>query len=1231
MRLKNVGLILVFFFGLVSLNAQGYLDFVENKGQWESFIQFKSELSARAFVLTNNGFRVLQHNVEDYAAIAGAKHAHATGGATVIKSEVTPKFQKDNEELVLRSHVYGVRFLNANPNPQIIKEKPISGVSNYFIGNDPSKWATDVKTFQSVTYKNMYPNIDIRYYTNKSVLKYDIIVHPGGDPSKIILLYEGTNGLSLKNQALQIKTSVGTLQETIPYSYQLSNTERKEIDCSYQVKGNLIQIKVNQNYDKTKTLVIDPRPVFISYSGSTAQNWGFTATYDNLGNFYAGGIVFSPGFPVTIGAFDRTFNGGAGQGGFDMGILKFDPSKATTSENTLIYATYIGGSGNEQPHSLIADANGNLVIAGRTSSGGSYPTISNLPLYGPGSENDFDIILTKINSFGNALIGSLRIGGTQSDGVNITNNDGSDSYARTTTLRNYGDDARSEVIIDNQGNILLVSTTQSSDFPTTAGAFQRNSGGARSSNDARMQDGVLIKLNSNLSQILFSSFLGGNNDDAAFVLAINPANNNIYVAGATASNNFPARANASSGFQNFNGGVDGFISIISSDGSNLISSSYYGTGADDVIFGIQFDRQGSLYVAGTTSGSLTPINSPYNNSNPRQINGKQFITKFKPDISGITYQTLFGNENSASNSLPSLSITAFLVDRCGNAYVSAWGGVDVIGFPLSNMDKMPLTTDANQSNTDNADFYFFVLERDANKLLYGSYFGQTGGLYDHVDGGTSRFDANGIIYQSICSCRSDQDPTRPLAGTLGAWSAFRPISNQPSFCNLLAVKMEFNLAGVGGGIKTAINGVARDTSGCVPLTVVFSDTLELAKTYRWNFNDGSPEVITTNNSVTHTFNNVGVYRVRLIAIDSASCNISDTSFITMRVRSDEATLAFTPNKLLPCVSLSYRFDNNSFASRTFGANAFRWDFGDGTRRVASFGSVIHTYATAGTYNVRLILLDTSFCNELDSITLQIRISPLVKAQFETPSLGCVPYRAVFNNTSLAGRTFRWDFGDGNTSTATSPQHLYSAVGIYNVKLVVIDSSTCNIADSIIVPISVRDNPTAGLRFSPDPTEANTPVTFTNNSFGANRFKWLFGDGDTLNTLRSDTLVRHLYNATGTYNACIIAYNDAGCSDTSCAPIAITIVPGFNVPNAFSPNGDGVNDKIFVRGFGITKMSWKIYNRWGNLIFVSNNIADGWDGRYNGKLQPQEVYHYTLELEFSDKEKATKKGDITLLR
>jgi len=1221
--LKNIGLILFLLMGMLGVNAQGYLDFIENKGQWPSSIQFKSDLPASAFALTKTGYRVLQHQVNDFASIAESNHPHGSSIGSGINHQNANDPGNTQEPLLnktLRSHVYEVKFINANPNPTIVKEKPLPGVSNYFIGNDPSKWASNCKTYQSITYQNMYPNIDIRYYTNNGLLKYDVIVHPGGDPSKVILYYEGTEGISLKNGALQVNTSVGILQETVPYTYQLIDGEKKEVECGYEVKGNLVKFKLSNQYNRNSTLVIDPQPVFISYSGSRADNWGFTATYDLFGNFYAGGIVFSVGFPTTNGAFSQTYAGGINEGsitGFDMGILKFEPGGTN-----LIYATYIGGNGNEQPHSLVADAAGNLVIAGRTSSGNNYPTVSTFPLYGSGG-GLFDIVLTKLNSAGTALIGSLRIGGSGRDGVNIRPNYES-PLGPETTRRNYGDDARSEVIFDNQGNILLASVTQSTDFPTSANAFQRVRGTTRTAPDARFQDGVLIKLDANLSSVIFSSFLGGGDDDAAFVLAINPANQHIYVAGATSSIDMPAKQNAAPKFQNTNGLVDGFISIITPDGANIISTSFIGTDRVDVIFGIQFDRQGYPYVVGTTTGVFNPINSPYNNNNPGQTSGKQFIAKLQPDLSDFIYLANFG---SSGATIPNLSISAFLVDRCGNVYVSGWGGSNINSFQTAPLANMPLTPDAYQSGTDGADFYFFVLERDAQRQLYGSYFGQTGGFADHVDGGTSRFDPNGTIYQSICSCRRTGDPSRPIVGTGGAWST----TNRSNSCNLLAIKIAFNLAGVGGGIKTAINGVARDTSGCVPLTVVFSDTLELAKTYRWNFNDGSPEVTTNNPSVTHTFNNVGLYNVRLIAIDSTSCNISDTTYVRMRVRADEAILAFTPIKLLPCESLTYRFDNNSIAPKPFGTNAFRWDFGDGTRQVASFGPVTHTYATAGSYNVRLILIDTSFCNEFDSVGIQLRISPLVKAQFETPSLGCVPYTAVFNNTSLAGRTFRWDFGDGTSSSQTSPQHLYAAVGTYTIKLVAIDSSTCNIADSTVFTIAVRDNPTAGIGFSPDPTEANTPVIFTNNSFGANRYKWLFGDGDTLNTVRIDTIVRHLYNASGTYNACVIAYNDAGCADTSCVPVPVTIVPGFNVANAFSPNGDGNNDKIFVRGFGIVKMTWKIYNRWGKLVYIGTSQSEGWDGRYNGKLQPQEVYHYTLELEFSDKERATKKGDITLLR
>ena len=111
----------------------------------------------------------------------------------------------------------------------------------------------------------------------------------------------------------------------------------------------------------------------------------------------------------------------------------------------------------------------------------------------------------------------------------------------------------------------------------------------------------------------------------------------------------------------------------------------------------------------------------------------------------------------------------------------------------------------------------------------------------------------------------------------------------------------------------------------------------------------------------------------------------------------------------------------------------------------------------------------------------------------------------------------------------------------------------------------------------------------------------------------------------------MAYNNSGCTDTTCQSVAVTINSVLDVPNAFSPNGDGQNDKVYVRGFGIDKMTWRIYNRWGTLVYEGTDPNEGWDGIYNGKPQPQDVYHYTLIVQFTSKDRATKKGDITLLR
>ena len=279
-----------------------------------------------------------------------------------------------------------------------------------------------------------------------------------------------------------------------------------------------------------------------------------------------------------------------------------------------------------------------------------------------------------------------------------------------------------------------------------------------------------------------------------------------------------------------------------------------------------------------------------------------------------------------------------------------------------------------------------------------------------------------------------------------------------------------------------------------------------------------------------------------------------------------------------------------------------------------------------------MLIDTNYCNEPDSLVKSIRLSANIKSQFTTPAFGCVPYTAAFTNTSLGGAQFLWDFGDGTTSVLDEPTHLYSSVGSYKVRLIATDTASCNKVDtSTYFTITVSPIPKSSFNYSPQPTQSNTPVSFLNSSIGGTSFKWLYGDGDTLFTIRPDTSVSHLYNASGTFNTCLVAFNNSGCSDTSCQAINVTINSVLDVPNAFSPNGDGNNDKIYVRGFGIDKMTWRVYNRWGTMVYESSDASEGWDGTYKGKPQPQDVYHYTLIVQFSSKERITKKGDITLLR
>ena len=353
----------ILFFTLLTatlrLTAQSYLEFVENKGQWDTHIKYKGDLGHNgSFYLEQNGFSVLLNKPADIQRLLESHHGVESGLHRPDRGPQGLPVQQKEEGVVVHSHAYQMKFAGSAAQPQIIPDKSLSTISNYFIGNDPSKWARSCKVYQAVLYKNVYPNIDVRYHIEGGRLKYDLIVYPGGDISKIAMQYAGLEKLSIKNGELILQTSVGDTKELSPYSYQFRNNSKVNIDCRYQVSGDVVKFSI-KDYDKNTVLVIDPTLIFSTFTFSGTDNWGFTATPGPDGSFFSGSIAFGDKYPVTPGAF-QTYQGG-GSKKIDIAITRFNPDATAR-----IYSTYLGGSNDEYPHSLISDPLGNLVVMGRT-------------------------------------------------------------------------------------------------------------------------------------------------------------------------------------------------------------------------------------------------------------------------------------------------------------------------------------------------------------------------------------------------------------------------------------------------------------------------------------------------------------------------------------------------------------------------------------------------------------------------------------------------------------------------------------------------------------------------------------------------------------------------------------------------------------------------------------------------------------------------------------------------
>jgi len=583
-------------------------------------------------------------------------------------------------------------FIGANPNPQIIGAGLTDYKCNYFIGNNPTKWHTDVPNFDAVILKEIYPGIDLKYYGNgDGKLEYDFIIQPGADFSQIAIRYDGVENVCVGDAGqLVVETEWGQVTEQAPTVYQYVNGERKEVRAEYHLcEGNTFGIRLTEGYEPEYAVVVDPVLSYSTYLGGSSDDYGDWIAVDNSGNAYIAGATMSANFP-TYNAYQPTYGGGY----FDAYVTKL-----SSSGNSLIYSTYLGGSKEDFGWSIAVDNDGCAYLTGETFS-------ANFPIQG-GYQSIFgggecDAYVAKLSSSGNAILYSTYLGGSLEDYSSdiAVDNSGNAYISGSTSSANfpiynsyqasYGGGAFDAFVakFDNSGSTLLYSTylggsglewgrgiavdpdgnsyvtgyTNSANFPTQ-NAYQAVYGGG-------VNDAFVTKLNSSGNAVVYSTYLGGSLDDSGWRIAVDGGK--AYICGKTNSANFPTQ----SAYQTAYGGgtTDAFVTKLGSSGNDLEYSTYLGgTGAEQGC-DIQVDFSGSAYLAGFTSSASFPVHDAYQATFGGGASDV-FLTKLTSSGNVLLHSTYIGGSNADEGA-------GIAIDGDRNAYISGW--TSSTNFPTQN-------------------------------------------------------------------------------------------------------------------------------------------------------------------------------------------------------------------------------------------------------------------------------------------------------------------------------------------------------------------------------------------------------------------------------------------------------------------------------------------------------------------------------------------------------------------
>ena len=780
---KNIPNQILITFILFSLTNSVYANsgFTENKGQWNEQALFRANLPSGNVFLIHDGFVFTFYDSE-------ALHKSI--------DKPTPENKK-----AVKIHTYKVTFKNSSTT-NVITNNLCQGYSNFFIGKDQSKWKSKVNSYKEIIYENLYPKIDLKIYSDHDNFKYDLILHPGAQLSDIVMHEEGVDNIYKRGKDLIFQTVIGEVKEQIPLAFVMDGKNKIEIECEYSLSGHDISFIADTKKIAHKDFIIDPSLLFSTYANSSGNAYGCNGTYDSNGNLFGSSVVYSSGYPVTIGAYDLTYNN------YDLGIEKFD-----VSSSTLLWATYLGGSADESMGGMLCNASDELFIYGSTTSL-DFPVGATSVL--SSSQGSQDIFVSRLSTDGSQLLASTYIGGSDNDGAS---NNISWFYSYPS----------GDLFFDNSGNVVIACCTNSTNIPIVGGFQSSNHG---------LYDGCVFKLNSSLNAILYSTYIGGADDDNVTAISIDSIGD-IVITGATQSIDFPITVGSYQPLKSPNSDADAYVAVINSSGSSLLYSTYFGqanTFESGCCIGI--NSTGKICVSGVSEGVIPFTAGAFTNQSVGN-----FIAVFEPNLSALQKCNAFGNGSNSVCVVP----FAFHIDECDN-FLTA-------GFLASTLGvQMPVTSNAIQGTSLLLQgLYMYEFNSNLDTLVYASYLNS--GSSDHSHGGASHFDNNNNLYFSLCT-----DGVFPVTSPTYA------SNSTPVYYETVSLKFGFDQC---TSLMPLVSFTSSQEKVCAGTCINFINTTTNATSFIWDFPGAIPSTSTDPNPQMICYNTPGYFDVTLTALSSA--------------------------------------------------------------------------------------------------------------------------------------------------------------------------------------------------------------------------------------------------------------------------------------------------------------------------------------------------------------------------